>query len=195
MISRIVFAFAFTAVASPLVTATPSLIAQEDVPDETLLKGGIESGGFGGPVLRFTDIGGQFAVLFGGRGGWIINRTFILGGGGYGLVNDVRIDATLPGRVDFGYGGLELTYVHASNRLYHASITALIGGGTIKQLSASDGVFVFEPYANGWLNVTRYFRISAGLGYRFVSGVDFPGLSNSDFASPIAELGLNFGSF
>ena len=62
---------------------------------ETLLSGNIESGGFGGFVVRFSEIGGAFAVLAGGRGGWIINHTFVLGGGGYGLANDVALTVAL----------------------------------------------------------------------------------------------------
>ena len=40
-----------------------------------------------GPAIRFTQIDGDFGVLVGGRGEWIINHRFVLGGGGYGLTN------------------------------------------------------------------------------------------------------------
>ncbi len=175
-----------------LLIAPPSLFAQQ----ETLVRGKIESGGYGAGVVRFSDVAGEFGVMVGGRGGWIINHTFILGGGGYGLANDISIDPGLPGRdIEFGYGGLELTYVWASPRLLHATFTALIGGGSVTRSNVDDGVFVFEPYADAVLNVTSYFRVSGGLGYRFVSGVNFPDLGNSDFASLFAELALNFGKF
>ena len=32
-----------------------------------------------GPAIRFTQIDGDFGVLVGGRGGWIINHRFVLG--------------------------------------------------------------------------------------------------------------------
>ena len=60
--------------------------------DQTLTGPYIESGGFGAPVVKMTSMMDEFAVLLGGRGGWILNRTFVLGGGGYGLVNDVYTD-------------------------------------------------------------------------------------------------------
>ncbi len=63
--------------------------------EETLIKGDVESGGFGGPVVKMTSLNGQDGILVGGRGGWILNHSFIIGGGGYGLANNVR--AKVPG--------------------------------------------------------------------------------------------------
>jgi hypothetical protein len=68
-----------------LCTFTVSVAAQE----ETLFKGDIQTGGFGGPVIKLTRINDQGALMVGGRGGWIINHCLALGGGGYGIVNDV----------------------------------------------------------------------------------------------------------
>ncbi|NIN69246.1 MAG: hypothetical protein GTO63_32105, partial [Anaerolineae bacterium] len=58
-------------------------VAQEP---ETLIEGDVRHGGFGGPVVKFTEVNNEFGVLVGGRGGWIINDSFVLGAGGYGLV-------------------------------------------------------------------------------------------------------------
>jgi hypothetical protein len=69
---------------------TFSAFAQET----TLINGEIESGGFGGPVLKVTSINGENAVMIGGRGGWIINHSLVLGGGGYGLVTEVKAKTT-----------------------------------------------------------------------------------------------------
>jgi hypothetical protein len=88
------------------------LFAQE----ETLLGSGeVTHGGFGGPVFKYAQIKGEPAILVGGRGGWILNHTFIIGGGGYGLANDIKANNPLiiaPGitkpYLNFGYGGLEL---------------------------------------------------------------------------------------
>lgn len=73
--------------------------------------GGAGVGGWGGPVAKIGPIQRQWALLAGGRGGWVIGETFFLGGGGYGLVNDLDIvrlhpSATRPsGAIDLGYGG------------------------------------------------------------------------------------------
>ena len=96
--------------------------------EETLVgTGEIDHGGYGALVVKVTGINGETAILVGGRGGWIINHTFVLGGGGYGLVNNLRPDD--PGSflfpdgetlLNFGYGGLELAYIINSDKLIHS---------------------------------------------------------------------------
>lgn len=181
-----------TAAAAAGFMFAPSIHAQQ----QTLVSDGFHSGGFGAGVVRFSGVNDQFAVFAGARGGWIINHTFILGAAGYGLANDISIIPDDSGRdFDFGYGGLELTYVYASDFLVHGTFSALIGGGSVTLLGFSDGVFVFEPSANVVVNITSYFRLAGGGGYRVVSGVDAFGLSNGDFSMVFGELALKFGSF
>ncbi len=190
-----------------------SVFAQE----ETLLgKGKITNGGFGAPVVKYTQIKGEPAVLVGGRGGWIINHSFIIGGGGYGLVNN--IDANIPQPdcfwgggpyLNFGYGGLELEYIINSDQLLHYSISALIGGGGLSYRrsleennnwdanwnSPNDAFFVFEPSLDFEINIISFMRVDAGVSYRFISGVKFDDLSNSDLSGPSALLTFKFGKF
>jgi hypothetical protein len=176
--------------------------------EETLICGNIESGGFGGPAVKVTTINGEGAVMIGGRGGWIINHTFVLGGGGYGLVND--ISATVPDAadgfryVDLGYGGLDLEYITTSDRLVHLSIGLLVGGGGVRYKGdrvtddrrSMDGFFVAEPSLTVNLNVTRFFRIGAGASYRYVNGVNGGGItSDADLSGASAMLTLKFGKF
>ena len=63
---------------------TSPLAAQEV---ETVLTEPTSHGGFGGPVMAFTSIRGVFGVMLGGRGGWIINHQFVIGGRGAALVD------------------------------------------------------------------------------------------------------------
>jgi hypothetical protein len=170
----------------------PALAQQEE---ETLVAGDFHSGGFGAAVVKFGEVADDFAVFAGGRGGWIINHTFVLGGGGYGLANDVDLDGDGVRDIEFGYGGLELEYINSSDNLLHFTIYMLIGGGGISTNIGEDGVFVLEPTLNGELNVTTYFRINAGVGYRWVSGVDTPGLSSSNMSSLMGMVALKFGAF
>jgi hypothetical protein len=165
--------------------ATASLSAAQE---ETLLRSELESGGFGGPVVKFSDVGGEFAVFAGGRGGWIINHTFVLGGGGYGVANNLgELEFPFEREIEFGYGGLELEYINRSNNLVHFSIYTLIGAGGVTFLFGNtDTVFVLEPAINLMLNVTEFFRIGAGGGFR---------LSNDDLSAPFGALTFKFGSF
>ena len=172
--------------------------------EQTLAGDGYHNGGFGGPVLKVTAFKGETGILVGGRGGWIINHTLILGGGGYGLVN--RIPASTPGPagepyVDFGYGGVELEYVHQWDKLMHLSVGLLIGGGGVGyrweegSSGQSRGFFTMEPWVNGNLNVTHFFRISVGVSYRWVTGSDSPAASDADLSGVAGILLLRFGSF
>ena len=186
--------------AALLIIALP-LYAQE----ETLIKGKIESGGFGGPVVKFGMINGETGVLMGGRGGWIINHTFIVGGGGYGLATNVRAKTPGPNGeryVNFGYGGLELEYVPQSNKLVHLSFMMLIGGGGVGwrdeaggNNSADDAIFIVEPAVHATLNVTEVFRISAGASFRLISSVSYGATSNASLGGPSVFLTFRFGKF
>jgi hypothetical protein len=190
--------------------------------EETLLSGGVEHGGFGGPVVKVTRINGQDAVLVGGRGGWIINHTFVIGGGGYGLVTDVR--PSVPGllgqdKLMLGYGGLELEFILQSDRVVHLTVPILIGAGAVGYRNGYwghgvdldlgidnrfDTFFIVEPGVDLELNVVSFFRINAGLSYRHVSGIGVPTditgsarplASNSDLRGVSWMIGFKFGSF
>jgi hypothetical protein len=168
----------------------------------------VEHGGFGGPVIKFGQVNGTAAGFVGGRGGWIVAHRFIIGGGGYGLVNS--IDALVPNatgdtRLNFGYGGLELEYIHQWDRLMHWSAMVLVGAGGVGyrrsdamgggDVGTGDEVFVVEPSLQANLNVTKFFRISAGVSYRYVTGVTTPATTNEKLSGPSGVLTFRFGKF
>lgn len=181
--------------------------------EETLFKGNVERGGFGGPVVKYTSIHGQGAVIVGGRGGWVVNHWLVLGGGGYGVATEVNApDESLPEEapldIEFGYGGFEMEYILHPNSLVHFTLCTLIGGGAnnfVKDVGAvgesnqhvgeSDVVFVLEPAAGVELNVTTWFRLNAGASYRLVTGVNQVGLGEDDFCGATATATFKFGRF
>jgi hypothetical protein len=186
--------------------------AQEE---ETLLTGELTNGGFGGPVVKFTRLDGEFGLLLGGRGGWIINHSFSIGGGGYGLVTSIPGPAGTGGMTEplltVGYGGFEVEYVRHSGKMVHSTLNLLIGGGgagyhekaeedwdmenDIKGNPTWDSFFIAEPGIGVELNVTSFFRINAGASYRFISGIEKNGLTNEDISGPSAVLTFKFGKF
>jgi hypothetical protein len=187
-----------------LVLLTLPVFAQE----QTLIGvEDIENGIFGGPAIKVTKINGETAVLVGGRGGWIINHTFIIGGSGYGLVTNVIANNPTIDRkfIEVGYGGLDLEYIASSNKLVHLSIELLIGGGGIGFKDNSDDIFsnhnakesffVLEPSVHVNLNVTHFFRIAGGVSYRYINGLESSLSTNADLSGPSGVLTLKFGKF
>ncbi len=185
------------------------LVAPVLARDETLIDGKFESSGFGGPVLKLTQLNDELGLMVGGRGGWIINHTFVIGGGGYGLANKIEAKKTSSNTtlyLEMGYGGLEFEYINASSKLIHFSIYTLIGGGGVgysdrdshtafDEKLDQDSFFVLEPAVNAMLNVTQNFRMGIGVGYRFISGADSNGIGDSDLSWPSATLTFKFGKF
>jgi len=182
--------------------------------EHTLISGNMDHGGFGGPVVKISRIGPNSAnaILVGGQGGWILGHKFILGGGGYGLTDNVRADwienrvydgQSQPYYLDFGYGGLLLGFVQNSDDLIHYEIYGLFGGGGVgyRQKGGmdshmdSDALFIAEPGINIMINVTPFFRIGAGASYRYVNGVDDAVLTDENLSGISGQIVFKFGAF
>lgn len=189
---------------------------------ETLFGTDIDHGGYGALSTRLTSIQGKDAAIVGAYGGWLIDHKLMLGLGGFGLTTDVRARSVAQERynpggeplyVQFGYGGFMLEYILAPNDLIHVTLQALAGGGAVsyrehwmddndhwndddRHYGGNDALFVIEPAAHAEVNVTTWFRIAAGLSYRYVSGIDeLQGVDNDDFRGLTGNLTFKFGAF
>jgi hypothetical protein len=170
---------------------------------KTLMDANIEHGGFGGPMFGITALADEAALLVGGGGAWLIDRTFFIGGAGLGLTTNVpepRPMMDVAAReLNFGYGGLLLGYVHASDHLIHWKVQSLLGAGGVgfRDLGVTDPepFFVVEPAAFAEVNATYFFRVAAGLSYRYIVGVDMPGITADDLTGPSLMVLFKFGSF
>jgi hypothetical protein len=172
--------------------------------DQVLIGENTTHGGFGGPVMRFSRIAGRDAFMMGGRGGFVIDGRFVIGGGGYGWSSDhVRARHGQSGihELEFGYGGLELEYIFRTREVVHWSAQVMIGGGGASQDRDSfsgvrdDGFFILEPGVNLEVNVTRGFRFGAGVAFRHVNGIDLPGFNDGDLRGFSGVLTFKFGKF
>lgn len=177
--------------------------------EETLFKGNVTHGGFGGPVVTFSEIYNNTGVMVGGRGGWIINHMITIGGAGYGLVNRIPTIQSVSGgdslSLGLGYGGFQMGFIMNSWKLTHLSFFILIGAGGASHVrwdaddydmnDNGDAFFVFEPSIEAVLNITRFFRISAGASYRYTSGLNLEHITDSDISGLAAKITLKFGSF
>jgi hypothetical protein len=54
---------------------------------------------------------------------------------------------------------------------------------------------MIEPAFNMDINVSNWFRVGFGIGYRVAMGLDTDAISNSDISGPSGSILLKFGIF
>jgi len=175
--------------------------------DRTLVGAIHHHGAFAAPVLKGTEILGQFSLLAGGRVAWVANHQFCLGIGGYGLASNVTQDfegEDVSALLSFGYGGVEVEYIFFPRHMFHFTLYTLIGAGGADFFTREedsdrewdgDAFFVIEPGFNVEFNIRDGWRIDFGYTYRFVSDLRMEGLSNKDLRDVAANLTLRLGKF
>ncbi len=184
--------------------------------EQTLLSSSTEysNGGFGAPVIKYTSINDQSSLLVGGRGGWIINHSLIIGGGVYGLASQVSVDVIEGDNIlkdadelRLMYGGFEVEYIFTPSKVIHVSLYTLLGMGGISyrsdfyedndnyHMGDQTRFFVAEPAVNLEVNVTTFFHLALGASYRFTSGAEYQSISNSNISGFNGMLTFKFGKF
>ena len=195
------FLVAVIIIALPLATAGQT---------ESLFSDMKASGGYGGPSLKFIQAKGEFGLMVGGQGAFVLGKTLAIGGGGWGLVTEHPV-ITSEGeyKMDFSYGGFLLEYLREPDRIVHQCFDLLVAWGTLsyEDLSTSsygstadDILFLLEPAAYMAVNLTTFMRMTAGLGYRFVFGFDERnendfGVFKSDIEGYSINLMMRFGKY
>jgi hypothetical protein len=166
-------------------------------------------GRFGAPVVRYTTIRDQGAAMFGGRGGWNVAPSLLLGGGLYGTLTEVDApEGALPdtlGALDikFEIFGFDLEYAAHPAAPTHLTLTAFFGGaaahyvrdGTDEQYGETDFMLLLEPAVGVERRVTDWLHLNFGVSYRLVGGVEQPELENGDFNGAGVALAVKFGRF
>lgn len=118
--------------------------------------------------------------------------------------------------VGFGYGGPMLGVNFFQKSVFNLSLTSIIGAGGIylsskpvyeekqdNSIDSSDddlnrdydAFFVCEPTLMAHVNVTKWFRMGAGVSYRFTNGIDKEEFSDDDFRSWSYVISAEFGWF
>ena len=117
--------------------------------------------------------------------------------------------------VNFGYMGLFTQYTYKPNSLFHFSGQLLLGLGSTKDYQqpktspfdnfgniTGPGFYVFEPGINAEMNFHTKVRFVAGLGYRFVFGLDstdplvsITNVNNGDLSGLSVNIGVKFGAY
>jgi hypothetical protein len=155
-----------------------------------LLSEGVVLSGFGGPFAELSSIHDQAGVCLGAGGALVVNQTVFLGAYFEGLVTNhymeelqSYVNIERP-KVSFEHGGLWFGYVYKPKKPVHGGISMKLGWGEISlegdefdddvdvPFDFDDRIFSVIPQLELELNMTRWFRINAGVGYRFVTGID-----------------------
>jgi hypothetical protein len=157
-----------------------------------------ESGGYGAPDLRLSNVAGSAGLFMGSQGGWIINHHFVFGGAGYGLVNDVKLTRGVPRDVSFAYGGFRpgVMFGVAGDAL-HITGGLLLGAAGVSLGDGSKTTFVAEPDVGLDFTITSWLRAGVSASYRFGApvGEGITRLAFNDLSGPAAGLNVKFGSF
>lgn len=184
---------------------------------KSLLSKGNDLNGFGGADLKVGELAGEQGLFVGAYGGLIVNRSYMFGIAGYGLVTNVEIQGTVPGQQEEkpltlfgGYGGVLFGPTIAPKNLIHLSAPIFFGAGAFEvedqnyfsnTVAETDYVvensifFVVEPGLQVEFNITRYFRMAGGMTFRYISGTDLENLEDDDVSGFTGTLSLRFGLF
>ncbi len=179
----------------------------------TLTGPGRSTGGFGAFTAGYSLINNRDAFEFGFRGMLLINHSIALGFGGTGFANEPAFN-TISSTNKFiagGYSGFIIEPLIAPMLPVHVAFPILIGGGGLSQfdtewdsyesdIPSMEFFLLIEPGAEVELNVSRFFRVGAGVSYRIPydfgsTGGGLEGVSPSALKGFSYHLALKFGKF
>ena len=188
---------------------------------QTLLSrdGNMSHGFYGGFEFGYTMISDRSAMLTGFNMAWVVDHTLEFGFVGKGFVTNPLPDINLSNQnflYTGGYGGLHFAATIMGNKPINISFPLTIGAGGISYIRSQYSgyndnfypesyyaFFVVEPGVEIQLNMTRFFRLCAGVSYRHTSDIYliYSETNNQNITSPSSLRGLNmsvklkFGKF
>ena len=171
---------------------------------QTLLnRSSFQVGGFGAPIVEFSDLNGNFGVSVGGGGGIMLNHFFI-GAYGLGSTHDILADIDAERfEVTLAHGGLWLGYDFSPHQLVHVTSSFRGGYGVLlfgleddfSNYDYDDEIFTLTPEIGVELNVNRFMKIGTTFGYRWVKDVDSSPYAPDAFNSYVGSFLIKFGAF
>lgn len=190
--------------------AVQSLSAQDST--KTLLKNkNLQNFGFfGRGGVQYSQVANSVALSFDGHMGLSFNQRWRLGMAFEALMNNIRVNNNAlvapytRMRWEYSNFGGFVEYAFMSKRLISVSPGVFLGYGTISKHPLdgpnldSDGdvddsrFFVFKPYLNVNLNITRFIGLYVSGGYRISTGEVTQGINNSQLSGPFGAIGLKF---
>jgi hypothetical protein len=206
-----------TGSAQPALAAPRTTEQPDEAEEHVLIRSKATLGGYGGPDMRVTSLLGDPAMFVGAQASWVAHHQYLFGVAAYGLATrhnspeSMQINGN-PSTLGLVYGGIRLGVVAMPTKLLHVTLAVLAGPGSLsgissvptraefevgydRQLGHTETFFVMEPEVAVEANVTSFMRVALGASYRYVTGVQQPGLSAGNLSSPAASLAFKFGAF
>lgn len=185
------------------IVATTGILATQCMAEDTLIDlDNARVGGFAGPVFKAGSIKGDETFELGVMGGATFTtdkHSIMIGGAGYGLVNE--LDWSPTEQLEVGYGGIVFGYTYNPEALIHVDSSVLFGAGGVAIVNPNDSTesdtgsfLVSELTAMVEVNVTEFMEVGVGGAYRFASDPNIDGLSASDLSGPSFVISFQFGS-
>jgi hypothetical protein len=214
-------------------------VSQEEESYKTIFKSNRNPrvSGFGGLINEISGLDGNVTHQIGAEGAVLLNQSIFIGLYGQGMTTlplydityyDESIDLNVNEkmRVAFGHGGVLVGGILRPNNAVHFGGSVRLGFGAYSlipdvlrgnnpgndpdyYLRFNDFVFLATPQIEAGINISSWFRINTGIGYRFVAGVDNkyyvqeggfvlverPFFESDAFNSPTFQIRLLFGGF
>lgn len=172
---------------------------------------GFKISGFGAPIMNFTAIDKDFALMMGGGCGIMLGNVF-LGGYGVGKTNEIQYSESENNDneeydLGMGHGGFWFGYIIRPKNAIHFSISSQIGWGTISKKQKlpegenenieSHAITVITPIIEVEYNISRFLKIGTGATWAYVSGnrLSETNYTSKDFSKPSFFLSFKFGWF
>lgn len=156
------------------------------------------------PTIGLTSIDQAFAVFAQLRTGIVLNNKFGIGGFYGQTINEFVPKSETFSNIymDYKVGGGYLEYTVFSNRLLHLTFPLMVGVGEVEMdnqrgaAGLGEANFLhIEPAALLEINLSKFFRLHAGVGYRFIGPINYRNLSQTNLSGLNAQVGLKVGLF
>jgi hypothetical protein len=155
-------------------------------------------------VAKGSDLAGEKRIHLGGWAGLVFGEHWIVGGGGFALLEAVELGTSGSGSgfdLGMGYGGIQVRYRRSFLPSLAVETGALLGAGhaevkeQIQGLEiGSDNFYVVEPEVSALYTIVPQIYLELAAGYRVVWGVeDLPRVSAQDLRAATASLSLRLG--
>ena len=160
----------------------------------------LEYSGYAAPVVKYTKIDNDSAILAGGNCGLMMSGAN-LGIGYYRHMGYIKraIDGDEK-KIRMGYGGGILGYHFFRKNVFNFSISSLLGAGAATyhpkaKKTEKDYFFAAEPELNIYMNIINFCRLGVGGGYRYINGIERTEFTDKDYTGYSIHVMFQFGNF